>query len=511
MLTKPLETETNEVWIELRQQANYWKSQHARAVEREAVWKNKAQELEKTIYAYEELLKELLSQQEKLKAQIAWLQQQLFGQKSEQSKASSEQIETSDVNSCCDNPKSSEEKRQRGQQRGAKGSGRKLHKNLPAESVFHDLSEDKKQCSICKKPYRVFPTTEDSEEIHIETRIVRRIHKRIRYIRSCNCESLPRIITAPSPAKLIPKGMFSTNFWTHILLEKFLFQRPLFRILQTFKMEGLFLSQGTITGGLQKIEEMLRPLYTQILQRSRSADHWHMDETHWKMFVIVDDKTGYKWWLWVVATKDTCVYILDTSRSANVPENLLGEEPKGVISADRYSAYKSLLSKSLLIAYCWAHVRRDYIKIRDTHLKLCLWAESWIIHINELFQLNKKRLEVLSIPDKFNVFDQSLRQSISRMKENYEKELNDDNLHLAQRKVLESLKKHWSGLVIFVDQPFIPMDNNLSERKLRNPVIGRKNYYGCSSLWSGKLAATSFTLFQTLLLNNINPKKFLRA
>mgnify|MGYP001616105000 FL=1 len=55
------------------------------------------------------------------------------------------------------------------------------------------------------------------------------------------------------------------------------------------------------------------------------------------------------------------------------------------------------------------------------------------------------------------------------------------------------------------------MDNNESERRLRNPIIGRKNYYGSGSVWSGRLSAMLFTLFQTLLLNRIDPKKFLLA
>ncbi len=55
------------------------------------------------------------------------------------------------------------------------------------------------------------------------------------------------------------------------------------------------------------------------------------------------------------------------------------------------------------------------------------------------------------------------------------------------------------------------MDNNQSERRLRNLVIGRKNYYGSGSLWSGNLAAMMFTLFQTLLMHKINPQKYLTA
>ena len=55
------------------------------------------------------------------------------------------------------------------------------------------------------------------------------------------------------------------------------------------------------------------------------------------------------------------------------------------------------------------------------------------------------------------------------------------------------------------------MDNNHAERCLRNPVVGRKNYYGSGTRWSGQLAASLFTIFQTLLLNNIDPQKYLSA
>jgi transposase len=48
--------------------------------------------------------------------------------------------------------------------------------------------------------------------------------------------------------------------------------------------------------------------------------------------------------------------------------------------------------------------------------------------------------------------------------------------------VLKSFATHWEGLMVFVDHPQIPMDNNGSERTLRNPVVGRKNYYGSGAI-----------------------------
>lgn len=40
--------------------------------------------------------------------------------------------------------------------------------------------------------------------------------------------------------------------------------------------------------------------------------------------------------------------------------------------------------------------------------------------------------------------------------------------------------------------------------------VGRKNYYGSGSEWSGRLAAVLFSIFQTLGLFNLNPRRWLQ-
>ena len=61
------------------------------------------------------------------------------------------------------------------------------------------------------------------------------------------------------------------------------------------------------------------------------------------------------------ATAGTCGsitvhYVLDPSRSAQVVERELGEVAFGIISCDRYSAYKKFarLHPTFLLAFCWA-------------------------------------------------------------------------------------------------------------------------------------------------------------
>ena len=500
--------ETSPELIDLRQQVPYWRAQHARAVEREQYWKQQAESLAAQVRQQAQQLAEQAQQIEALKAQVVWLQQQVFGRTSEETKALPGGVEMEPCKPPSSVPPSA--RRRRGKQAGTKGYGRRRREELATEEIVHSLPEAAQRCPQCGKRLEVFPSTEDSEEIHWEVRVIRRVHKRQRYRCTCDCHAVPGVVTAPVPAKLIPKGMFSTGFWVQLLLEKFLFQRPLYRIRQRLALEGLDVSQGTLTGGLQRLGVLLQPLYTRILERSRAANHWKMDETRWMVFAEVDGKEGHQWWLWVVVTGDTCAYLLDPSRSSAVPKQHLGEAAEGILNVDRYSAYKALGEK-IRLAFCWSHIRRDFVRIEEGYKKLHSWAEGWVQRINALFHQNKQRLAVRSDGEAFAWEDQLLRAAVNSMEEQRERELADPTLHPKQKKALESLRTHWDGAILFVDHPDVPMDNNESESCLRNPVVGRKNYYGSGAVWSGLLAAMSFTVFQTYLRNHIDPQQFLLA
>ncbi|BBO81244.1 transposase [Desulfosarcina ovata subsp. sediminis] len=466
------------------------------------------------------LCNELNQQIDALKYQLVWMAQQIFGKKSEASKTDSDLANKADDESSNDVPADDEQqddtttdanqKKGRGKQKGAKGYGRRLRTDLPFEEIFHDIDDDDKFCPQCGLPFEALPFTEDSELIHWEVKLVRHIHRRCCYTPTCTCQAVPGIVTAPPVDKLIPKGMFTEGFWVRLILEKFLFQRPLYRIRQVLVLEGFDVSQGTLTGGLNKIKDLVEPLYKGIIQQSRQANHWQMDETRWMVFEEIAGKTGYRWWLWVVVTKDTVVYLLDPTRSSKVPKEHLGPHAKGILSVDRYSAYKAL-SELILLAFCWAHQRRDFIRIHDGYRSTRDWANAWIERIDELFHINAQRCAAIKDPAVFDLHQQQLNTAVEKMAETWQKELLDDTLRPWQTSALKSMKNHWSGLTIFVDNPHVPMDNNESERRLRNPVIGRKNYYGCGSVWSGSLCAMLFTILQTCCINRIDPQRLLLA
>ena len=143
---------------------------------------------------------------------------------------------------------------------------------------------------------------------------------------------------------------------------------------------------------------------------------------------------------------------------------------------------------------------------------------AWVEAIGELYHLNAQRLEVweetLPLAEQSPTFQarhQALLDRLAAMVKRRDLELADPTLHSAQQKVLSSLKHHWSGLTVFVNHPQTPMDNNRAENSHRNPVTGRKNYYGSGAVWSAEFAAMLFSILQTMVLWGLNPRHWLAA
>ena len=460
---------------------------HSRALEREA---------------------QLKVENERLQALLRLREQQLFGRKTETVGATVPSAPDTDPGGAADRPP-------RGQRRGRPGPPRRDYSHLPAVVEDNVFPPDQCRCSRCGQPFADFPGTEDSTILEIDVRAHRRVVRRRRYRPTCSCAAHPGIVTAPPPPRLIPKSILGVSVWVTILLDKYLFYRPTYRLLEDWGTLGLDLSLGTITDGLKRLVPVLEPVYQALVKRSQGQTLWHADETRWLVFVILEGKVGYRWYLWVFHSSEVVIFILAAGRSHDVPEEHLGPvEGPGIMVVDRYKAYQAVdkvKSGLIVLAFCWAHVRRDFLATARSWPDQEAWAMGWVERIGELYRLNDERLKVRDDAAAFVAADGELRAAVTTFGGRGEAELGAPDLQPARRKVLESLGNHWTGLTVFVEHPEVPMDNNTAERSVRGPVVGRKNYYGSGSAWSGRLAAMMFSLFQTLCLWGLNPRLWLTA
>ncbi|MFQ5858496.1 MAG: transposase [Anaerolineae bacterium] len=267
---------TKQAYIELKWEANYWRAQHARLVEREAA---------------------LTAEVDTLQATIRDLKQRLYGTKSETSSGADGMV----------SPKPAPP-RNRGQQPGSKGHGRRDRSALPVVAEVHDVSEEAKHCPTCGEAFRPFLGTEESDIIEVEVQAhIRRIRRK-RYHKGCRCSQVAGIITAPPAPRLIPKSPLGVSVWTHVLLDTYLYGRPIHRLCEALRHHGLPLSQGTVTDGLHKIAALFAPLRPLLRARQMGEKLFHGDETRWEVCEEVEGKVGHRWSLWVMQSASVVDY-----------------------------------------------------------------------------------------------------------------------------------------------------------------------------------------------------------
>lgn len=338
---------------------------------------------------------------------------------------------------------------------------------------------------------------------------------------------------------MIARSNYGVSFWVEVILSKYRYGQPSNRSLQDLSDQGLPVSPGTLAGGLQALAALFAPVLEALYCKQMSEPLFHNDETRWEVFVEIEGKVGTRWYLWVTRSPSVVFYCIDPSRSAAVPgAHFAGLQADTVILVcDRYSAYKKLarLALNILLAFCWAHVRRDFLDAGRAFAELEPWALEWKEQIGTLYHLNRLRLEqwdrerpLAQQSAAFQRYHEALQAPLQRMHEEATRSVapqrvvvqNDEgahregaalskSAHTRQKKVLASLLEHWPGLTVFVEHPQAPMDNNLAENTIRTPVNGRKNYYGSGSIWSAQLAAMLFAILQTLALWGINPRHWL--
>ena len=482
---------TKQKYIQLKWDSRYWHRQHDRAKSREAALKQ---------------------ENEGLQAQIRDLKQRLYGKRSEKTVTQSE-VQTN----------AGKASRARGQAPNSQGHGRTSRPHLPITEEWHALPSTQQLCPQCAKPYVGTSKTEDSDLIEIDVAAhVRRIKRRC-YRKGCGCPDVPFLITAPPAPRLIPKSPLGVSVWVEVLLQKYQYAIPTNRLCTDFKTLGAPISQGTITGGLQQLAPLFEPLSEALMERHLTERLFHGDETRWKVFQAVEGKIGHRWYLWLTRSASVVFFWMAPGRGADeikTPMSGLNREVTIIFVCDRYKAYQCWAKEFplLLLAYCWAHVRRDFLDGAKAWPELASWMQTWVEAIGELYHLNAERLAVWNqgLPlaeqsEAFHARHQLLADGLTAMATKREGALADPDLQGAQKKVLNSLKKHWSGLTVFLDHPQTPMDNNKAENSARNPATGRKNYYGSGAEWSAELAAMLFSILQTIILWKINPRHWLQA
>lgn len=388
------------------------------------------------------------------------------------------------------------------------GHGPTKQPKLPVIEVVHELEDADKVCPDCGGGlHEMEGQYEESEEIDvIPLRFVRKRHKRQKY--ACHCGS--RIETALGPDKLTPGGRYSVSFAIYVAVSKYCDHLPLERQVRMMAREGLVVTSQTLWDQI----EQLSWLVESAMPRLRSYVLGHpvvgADETTWE---LMGKKLGQNksWYVWMLCVDTAVFYAIRDGRSFKTAEALLSSFV-GILMCDGYVAYSSLSTAypRVVLAHCWAHVRREFVEIEKSFPKPC---GEVLDLIDELFLIEREcpQQGPEGDEDRLKLRHDKSRPVIDKIVEWFYRTvptcLPESGLH----KAIGYMVHMWKGLVLFLNNPRVPLSNNGTERAARGPVVGRKNHYGSRSLRGTEVAATLYSLVESAKLNDLEPRFYLRV
>ena len=425
----------------------------------------------------------------KLEKQLAKLTKQVFGPSTEQRPAGA---------GAEDDKSKNEEKKKR-------GHGPTPQPKLPVVNVDHRLDDADKTCPSCGGGlHEMKDQYEEAGEIDvIPMRFVYKNHRRQKY--TCTCGSC--VETALGPDKLVPGGRYSVDFAIYIAMSKYCDHLPLERQVRMMARDGLVVTSQTLWDQIEHLAWIVESAMPRLLSHVLGHGVVGADETTWELFGKKPGQ-GKSWYVWMFRVDSGVYYTIRDGRSHTKVEELV-KTFAGVLMCDGYSGYVALSNKypRVILAHCWAHVRREFVEIQA----------SFPVLSGEVLDLIAKLYEVekaCRAPEGENLAtarDEKSRPVIDGIVawvyKAVPKCLPESGLH----KAIGYMLNMWPGLVLFLDDPNIPLDNNGTERAARGPVLGRKNHYGSHSLRGTEVAATFYSLVESAKLNKLEPRLYLRA
>ena len=389
-----------------------------------------------------------------------------------------------------------------------RGHGPTPQPRLRVETEHILLPPEERTCAACNGELQpIKGVTEDSEAVTvIEREFVLKRYLRQKY--RCTCGT--GVTTAEAALKPTPGGRYTLEFCVHVAIEKYLMHQPLDRQRRGMERLGLEITTQTLWDQLEALARLWQPVYELLRHYIIGDDVIGVDETWWR---LMDGSSSKQWWVWGLTCPSAVFYRIAPSRAARLAASLI-DGFGGTIVCDGYKAYETLVKErgDLRLALCWSHARRKFVEA-EPHYPACKDA---VELIGELFAIDRDTADPALLAG-----DSKLAAAEARARARSERAPPIlDELRawaLAQRglpksglrKATDYLLRHWESLTTFLDDPFVPLHNNRTERALRGVVLGRKNHYGSRSQRGTEVAALFYSVLETAVLNGLEPAQYM--
>jgi transposase len=388
--------------------------------------------------------------------------------------------------------------------------------NAPLIERHVELKEP--NCTCCDSKMTDSGMTEDSEYLTVIPAqfFVIRV-KRHKY-RCSQCHG--DIKTAPVLPRIQPRSVLGDELIADVALSKYCDLIPIERYCSIAGRGGLEdLPPQILHESTHSFADFVSGAYRLAREDALSSRTLNADETPHKM-LEGDDKKN--WHLWGFLSKKAVYFEIRNTRSGDVASDVLIDSRCEYLMSDVYSGYGKAVRKTneerqkkglpvIRCVYCNAHVVRKFkeanevLKQQGTADPECEWfiaqyrkiydldEETKCLHPEGVMELRKKMVPLF---EEIKMRAEQLRSAYSSKS--------------GLGKALQYFLNNYEGFILFTTDPELEIDNNIMERRLRNPVVGRKTWLGTHSQRGALTAAILFTLVESCRLIEINPRQYFK-
>ena len=456
-----------------------------------------------------------------LTAQVAWLNRQLFGRKSEKLRANNTVMPDLFAGEFAGQQRQAEERRdeavgkierESAGDRKRKRQNRKMVEDLPVLET-----EVIEPAGVDLSLYRRI-----GEEV---TRVVK--HKpgmlyvkeiiRPKYALRDSTQLPPTeqkgVEIAPMPPMPVDKCIADASLLAEILLRKYEYHVPFYRQIQQYRHLGMKgLTESTLDGWFRKTAELLRPLYEVLKREVFSCDYIQADET--TVPVINREKhKADKEYLWVARAvmEKLAVFHYDKgSRAGAVIESLASQcHFKGYLQCDGFAGYETAFKANpgVRLLNCLVHIRRHFEQALDENKDMAGYGLAQIRHVYKIERLCDEA--GLSYDERREKRLEMTKPILDAMKAWMETEGIRYSPKSQAGKAIAYAYARWDNMARCLEDGRLLWDNNLAENAIRPIALGRKNYLFCGNHDAAVNMSVVCSLLTTCKAHDVNPREYL--
>ncbi len=211
--------------------------------------------------------------------------------------------------------------------------------------------------------------------------------------------------------------------------------------------------------------------------------------------------------MWVyVGDRDHPYNVFDFTldRGRDGPQRFLADYD-GVLLADGYGGYNGVVAGNAITrAGCWAHLKRKFVDAEKAAPEIAAEA---VAQVRALYAVEREArdfapAERLALRrERSAPLVAALRTKLLVWKERLlPKHPMADTIGYALRQ--------WPEMIVFLDDPAVPLDNNVSVREMKRIVLNRKNSLFLGNPRGGRTAAILSSMTSTCSRHGVDPQLY---